>query len=64
LMCGGVTRPALRAIATVLQQQFPHWAFDVVPDCGHMAPLTHADTINARLLRFLTTEDDVPPSSA
>jgi len=53
LMCGGATRPALRAIAAVLQQQFPQWAFDTVPDCGHMAPLTHADIINARLCRFL-----------
>jgi pimeloyl-ACP methyl ester carboxylesterase len=64
LMCGGATRPALRAIATVLQQQFPHWALDVVPDCGHMAPLTHVDTINARLLRFLSTEDHAPSTPA
>lgn len=53
LLCGGRTRRVLRDIAAVLAERFAHWDVEELAGCGHMAPLTHAERVNERLLRFL-----------
>jgi pimeloyl-ACP methyl ester carboxylesterase len=53
LMRGRTTRPALTEMASVLYQRFTHWRLIDVAGCGHMAPLTHADVINAWIVDFL-----------
>lgn len=58
LMRGRATRPALMEMAAVLYQRFSHWRLVDVANCGHMAPLTHADVINTWIADFLDDEDD------
>ena len=53
LMSGTHTRPVMRATAELLAQQHPHWQFELMPGCGHMAPLTHAEAFNQRVAGFL-----------
>ena len=56
LMRGRTTRPALLEMAAVLYRHFTHWRLVDVAGCGHMAPLTHAEVINAWIADFL--DDD------
>jgi pimeloyl-ACP methyl ester carboxylesterase len=58
LMRGRTTRPALSEMVAVLYQRFTHWRLVDVAGCGHMAPLTHADVINAWIADFLDDEAD------
>ena len=58
LMRGRTTRPALMETAAVLYRHFTHWRLVDVAGCGHMAPLTHADVINAWITDFLDDDDD------
>jgi pimeloyl-ACP methyl ester carboxylesterase len=58
LMRGRTTRPALVEMAAVLYQRFTHWRLVDVAGCGHMAPLTHPDVINAWIADFLDDDDD------
>ncbi len=51
------TRRALREIAEVLAGRYPHWLFEGLDAFGHMAPLTHVEQVNARLVEFL---EEVP----
>ena len=57
LMRGRATRPALIETAAVLRRRFARWQLVDLAGCGHMAPLTHADVINAWIADFL--DDDV-----
>lgn len=56
LMRGRTTRPALVEMAAVLYQHFTHWRLVELAGCGHMAPLTHAEMINAWIADFLDDE--------
>ncbi|HSW27391.1 MAG TPA: alpha/beta fold hydrolase [Burkholderiaceae bacterium] len=58
LMRGRTTRPALVEMASVLYRHFAHWRLVDVAGCGHMAPLTHADVINAWIADFLDDDGD------
>jgi pimeloyl-ACP methyl ester carboxylesterase len=58
LMRGRTTRPALVEMAGVLYRHYSHWRLVDVAGCGHMAPLTHADVINAWIADFLDDDDD------
>jgi pimeloyl-ACP methyl ester carboxylesterase len=53
LLCGSATRRALRDTADVLHQRFPHWQYEDVAGCGHMAPLSEPERINPRIASFL-----------
>lgn len=53
LLCGDRTRLVLRETAQVLRDAFPHWAFELLPGCGHMAPLSQAEQVNDRIEAFL-----------
>lgn len=53
LMQGGATRPVLRATAERLRDAFGAWHFEVLPDWGHMGPMTHAEAFNRRVEAFL-----------
>jgi len=57
LMRGRRTRPALSEMSALLYRCFPHWRLVDVAGCGHMAPLTHADTINEWIVDFLDEAD-------
>ena len=47
------TRPVTKEIADVLCQAFPHWQLQEIQDAGHMGPLTHGATVNAKIQFFL-----------
>jgi len=64
LMCGRATRPALLEMVAVLYQRFNHWRLVEVAGCGHMAPLTHADVINAWIADFLDDDADSDAGAA
>jgi len=53
LMRGRRTRAALHEMSALLYRRFAHWRLVDVAGCGHMAPLTHADTINHWIADFL-----------
>lgn len=54
LLCGERTRPALRAMCTLLARLHPHWTLQELAAAGHMGPLTHAEAFNRRVVDFLT----------
>ena len=53
LLRGREIRWVLRETVEVLRRVFPGWQVEELPGCGHMAPLTHADLINPRIVEFL-----------
>ncbi len=59
LLRGADTRMALREIAELFQDACPHWAFETIPACGHMAPLTHPDVVNPLIAGFLRNDRHV-----
>jgi len=64
LMRGRTTRPALSEMTAVLYQHFTHWRLVDVAGCGHMAPLTHAEVINAWIADFIDDGDDCAARTA
>jgi pimeloyl-ACP methyl ester carboxylesterase len=67
LMRGRKTRPALSEMSAALHQRLRHWRLVDVADCGHMAPLTHADAVNRWIVDFLDDgmrEDGAEPQAA
>jgi pimeloyl-ACP methyl ester carboxylesterase len=56
LIVWGERSPApTRRIAELLASTLPQNRYAVIPDAGHMAPLTHADTVGAIVAEHLTT---------
>lgn len=53
LMYAADTNPLIAQVLTLLEKGCPHWQVAVQPQGGHLAPLTHADEVNARILDFL-----------
>ena len=47
------TRLVTKKIADVLCQAFPHWQLQEIQDAGHMGPLTHGATVNAKIQSVL-----------
>ena len=41
------------AVARLLSSALPRCRIETIPGAGHMGPITHADEVNARILRFL-----------
>lgn len=64
LMRGRITRPALTEMAAVLYRHFAHWRLVDLAGCGHMAPLTHAEMVNAWIADFLDDDDDCAERTA
>lgn len=52
------TAAALR-VATLLRALLPDAQHATLPGIGHMGPITHADEVNAHVLRFLAAARDV-----
>ena len=50
---GSRTRLVTKKIANVLCQAFPYWQLQKIQDAGHMEPLTHGATVNAKIKSFL-----------
>jgi pimeloyl-ACP methyl ester carboxylesterase len=46
-------RRPIREIAELFRKACPHWSFTQLAEGGHMAPLTHPETINSITRRFL-----------
>jgi pimeloyl-ACP methyl ester carboxylesterase len=40
------TRRPIAEIVEILRRACPHWAFSLIPEGGHMAPLTRPDIVN------------------
>ena len=44
---GGATRLPSRCVSRLLRAAMPYAKFEVVPDAGHMLPITHREQVNA-----------------
>jgi len=64
LMRGRTTRPALTEMTAVLYRHFTHWRLVDLAGCGHMAPLTHAEMVNAWIADFLDDDADCAERTA
>jgi len=53
ILRGSRTRLVTKEITKVLCQAFPHWHLQEIQDAGHMGPLTHSATVNAKIQFFL-----------
>jgi pimeloyl-ACP methyl ester carboxylesterase len=53
VMSGAKTVSATRRVGELLRTLLPHARHDVLPDMGHMGPLTHAAQVNQRIVQFL-----------
>jgi len=53
LLSGSGTVEAARRIGGLLRAALPLAAHEALPRMGHMGPITHAPTVNARIARFL-----------
>ena len=53
VMHGGRTAPGGRRTAEILVQSIPGARLEVVEGAGHMAPLTHADQVNALIAQHI-----------
>ena len=51
------TTPAARRMAEILAAALPRARFEIIPGAGHMAPVTDADALAARLERFFVSRD-------
>ena len=47
------TRRSVGEIFDLFREQCPHWTFREIREGGHMAPLTHPETVNPIISRFL-----------
>jgi pimeloyl-ACP methyl ester carboxylesterase len=52
-MTGAVTKATTARLGALLRAALPTARHEVMPEMGHMGPLTHADRLNARIARFL-----------
>ena len=52
-MTGARTVASTRRLGALLQDAFPAASHDVMPDMGHMGPVTHPGPVNERIERFL-----------
>jgi pimeloyl-ACP methyl ester carboxylesterase len=55
---GGATRLPLRCIRGLLRSAMPRAKFEVVPDAGHMLPITHRDRVNALIAAHIHRNSD------
>lgn len=53
LLSGGRSTAAAQRIAGMLRRLLPAAQHEILPGVGHLAPLTHAELVNERLLRFV-----------
>lgn len=54
LMYAADTTPVIAQVLTLLEQGCPHWQVYVQPEGGHLAPLTHAESVNRQIMAFLS----------
>lgn len=54
VMLGGSSPQSALAVARVLTPVLPHVRVVRFPGLGHMAPITHAETINSEIAKFLS----------
>lgn len=47
------TNPLIAKVLNLLEKGCPHWRVAVQPEGGHLAPLTHAEQVNAVIIDFL-----------
>lgn len=53
LMYAADTNPLIAEVLSLLEKGCPHWQVAVQAQGGHLAPLTHAEQVNARIVDFL-----------
>ncbi len=58
LMYARDTLPAIYEVQQVLAGACPNWQVQVLSEGGHLAPLVHADQVNARLEAFLDAQPE------
>lgn len=53
IMCGGRSPATTRRITQLLAEAMPAARLRVIPDAGHMLPLTHRDAVNAAIAEHI-----------
>ena len=61
LMAGTAGRPAARQVTELLAQAFGEQALHLIPNAGHMAPVTHPQLVNPRVIAHLAA-NPIPAS--
>ena len=56
LMYAADTNPMIAKVLNLLEKGCPHWQVYVQPEGGHLAPLTHAEQVNAKIIEFLKAD--------
>jgi pimeloyl-ACP methyl ester carboxylesterase len=56
---GGATRLPSRCVCRLLRAAMPTAQFEVVPDAGHMLPITHRDQVNALIADHIHRNADL-----
>jgi pimeloyl-ACP methyl ester carboxylesterase len=59
-MSGARTVASTRRVAELLRAALPGACHEILPDMDHMGPVTHAETVNRRIVSFLQQHDQVP----
>jgi pimeloyl-ACP methyl ester carboxylesterase len=57
LLLGGASRPETQRIVSMLFDTLPDATLGIVGRAGHMLPVTHRDTVNARILDHIANVD-------
>ena len=55
---GDATRLPSRCVCRLLRATMPHAKFEVVPDAGHMLPITHHNQVNALIAAHIHRNSD------
>lgn len=53
LVSDAATRKPIREIVGIFADACPHWTFHIIPEGGHMAPLTRPELVNPVVRQFL-----------
>ncbi|HEY1288713.1 MAG TPA: alpha/beta fold hydrolase [Burkholderiales bacterium] len=56
---GGATRLPSRCVCRLLRAAMPQAKFEVVPDAGHMLPITHREQVNALVAAHIQRNSDL-----
>jgi len=64
LVAGGRSPAPVRRIVDLIETALPRATLKVLPDAGHMLPLTHAETLGPLLTELLLPLSEVPRAAA
>ena len=61
VLCGEYARGPNRRIAEILADALPHVTLQMIPQAGHMSPVTHPEVVNSAILEHLYRNSVIEP---